>query len=54
MIFLYYREGNGQNSPKSLFAYAFIEVDISLLQIGSEHSLLLIKWSIQSVTEPMF
>ena len=43
MTFLYYRKGNGQNYPKSLFLNAFINVEISFLQIGSKYLLLLIK-----------
>ena len=43
MIFLYYKKGNGQNYPKSLFLTAFINVEISFLQIGSKYSLQLIK-----------
>ena len=46
MIFLYYQKGNGQNYPKSLFLTAFINVEVSLLQIGSKYSLQLIKLGI--------
>ena len=38
-----YGKGNSQNYPKSLFVNAFINVEIILLQLGSECSLLLIK-----------
>ena len=43
MIFLYYKKGNGQNYPKSLFLNAFINVEIRLLHNGSKYSFLLIK-----------
>ena len=46
MIFLYYRKGSGQNHPKSLFLNAFINIELSFLQIGSKYSLQLIKWGI--------
>ena len=46
MIFLYYEKGNGQNYTKSLFLNAFINVEISILQIGSKYSLWLIKFGI--------
>ena len=44
MIFIYYREGNGQNCPKSLLLNALKNVEIVFfLEIGSEYSLLPIK-----------
>ena len=43
VIFLYYRKRNRKNYPKSLFLNAFINVEISFIQIGSEYSLKLIK-----------
>ena len=46
MIFLYYRKENGHSYLKSLFLNAFINVEISFLQIGSKCSLKLIKWGI--------
>ena len=46
MIFLYYRKRKGQNYPKLLFLNAFINVEISFLQIGSKYSQKLIKWGI--------
>ena len=43
IIFLFYRKGNGHNYPKSLFLNAFMNIEISFLQVGSKYSIFLIK-----------